>query len=256
MASAFATFAADGIHRAPYLVAKVTAADGRLLYDHGAATGEQAVPQSVARNVTEAMTDVPSSSRIPLTGGRAQAGKTGTVQHPTLTTQNKDAWMVGFTPSVSTAVWVGTDASDPIKNAQGRPVYGRMLPGSIWQTYMNSALRGAPAEPFSSFSALGVAPGAALPDAADEDNSDGSDDESDKSDDDSDSKKDKKKRDRDSDGSSDGSGDGSGGDSGGSGGGGSDDGTAFRRELDPADGLGFPGLRDGDQPVARGASAT
>ena len=43
------------------------------------------------------------------------AGKTGTVQHPTLNGQNKDAWMVGYTPSVSTAVWVGTDQSDPIK---------------------------------------------------------------------------------------------------------------------------------------------
>jgi membrane peptidoglycan carboxypeptidase len=111
MAAAFATFAADGIRHDPYVVTKVTAADGRVLYDHGRATGEQAVPQPVARNVTESMKDVPSSGSIAVAGGRAQAGKTGTVQHPTLDNQNKDAWMVGFTPSVSTAVWVGTDTS-------------------------------------------------------------------------------------------------------------------------------------------------
>jgi membrane peptidoglycan carboxypeptidase len=198
MASAFATFAADGVRREPYLVAKVTAADGRVLYEHSAAAGEQAVPQPVARNVTESMKDVPSSGQIAVAGGRPQAGKTGTVQHPDLAGQNKDAWMVGYTPSVSTAVWVGTDRSDPIRNAAGRPVFGRMLPGSIWQSFMNSALRGAPAEQFSPFVPLGTAP-AALTDEGSGDESASSDDSDKKSDDgdDSDKKKKDKKKNRD-----------------------------------------------------------
>jgi membrane peptidoglycan carboxypeptidase len=198
MAAAFATFAADGMRHDPYVVAKVTAADGRVLYEHGGVTGEQAVPQPVARNVTEAMKDVPSSGSIAVSGGRDQAGKTGTVQHPTLDGQNKDAWMVGFTPAVATAVWVGTDASDPIKNAQGRPVFGRMLPGSIWQTYMNGALRGAPAERFSPFVALGTPPGL-VPQDGTEDGDDSDDDDSDKKDDSDDHDSDRKKHDGDSD---------------------------------------------------------
>jgi membrane peptidoglycan carboxypeptidase len=198
MASAFATFAADGMRREPYLVAKVTSADGRTLYDHGQSTGQQVVPQPVARNVTEAMKDVPTSGDIALVGGRPEAGKTGTVQHPTLNGQNKDAWMVGYTPSVSTAVWVGTDASDPIRNSAGRPVFGRMLPGSIWQTYMNSAVRGTPSEQFSRFVALGTPLGADLPGSADptsakSDDEDSDDDESSGSSDSDDS--DKKKKD-------------------------------------------------------------
>ena len=64
MASAFATFAADGIRRDAFVVSKVTAADGRVIYDHGTTTGQQAVPQPVARNVTEAMIDVASSGGI------------------------------------------------------------------------------------------------------------------------------------------------------------------------------------------------
>jgi len=108
---------------------------------------------------------------------------------------------------VSTAVWVGTDKSDPIKNAQGRPVFGRMLPGSIWQTYMNAALRGVPADRFSPFVPLGVPPGAVNLDgstdpSASDDSGDDSDENSD-SDDDSDNKK--KKRDSDDSDSSDGS---------------------------------------------------
>jgi membrane peptidoglycan carboxypeptidase len=157
MASAFATFAADGVRHQPYLVSRVTAADGRVLFDRGIPTGEQAVPENVARNVTESMLDVASSSGIGL-GGRPVAAKTGTVQHPSLDNQNKDAWTVGYTPQLSTAVWVGTDTSEPIQNASGRPIFGRMLPGSIWRAYMSDALRGAEVERFSRFTPLGEPP--------------------------------------------------------------------------------------------------
>ncbi len=158
MAAAFGTFAADGMRRAPYLVSKVTAADGRVLYDRGSdGAGEQAMPQQVARNVTESMIDVPQFSGIALADGRPVAGKTGTVGIEG-TSQNKDAWMVGYTPSISTAVWVGTDTSEPVKNSAGRPVYGRMLPGAVWQGYMNSALRGTPKEQFSKLVPMGAPP--------------------------------------------------------------------------------------------------
>jgi membrane peptidoglycan carboxypeptidase len=158
MASAFATFADDGERHEPYIVSKVVAADGRVLFDRGDASGEQAIPQQVARNVTESMIDVASSSRIALSDGRPVASKTGTVQLPGSKSQNKDAWTVGYTPSISTAVWVGSDFSDPIKNSAGSPIFGRMLPGSIWQEFMNSALRGTPKEQFSKFVPMGVAP--------------------------------------------------------------------------------------------------
>ncbi|MEK6443364.1 transglycosylase domain-containing protein [Pseudonocardia sp. T1-2H] len=158
MASAFATFAADGVYREPYLVSRVTTSDGRVIYDHGTGTaGTQAFPEQVARNVTESMTDVAQSSRIPLNGGRPVAAKTGTVQS-SVAGQNNDAWTVGYTPSVSTAVWVGTDDNQPIKNSAGRPIYGRMLPGSIWEEYMNAVLSGTPREQFSAFDPIGQPP--------------------------------------------------------------------------------------------------
>ncbi len=157
MASAFGTFAADGVHREPHMVTKVTAADGRVLFDLSSVPGQQVFSQKVARNVTESMTDVASSSRIALSDGRPVAAKTGTVQSR-IQGQNNDAWTIGYTPSISTAVWVGTDDNSPIKNASGRPIYGRMLPGSIWQAYMNAALRGTPKQQFSRFVPIGQAP--------------------------------------------------------------------------------------------------
>jgi membrane peptidoglycan carboxypeptidase len=157
MAAAFATFAADGMRHQPYLISKVTASDGRVLFDMGAVQGQPAFSQQVARNVTESMTDVASSSRIALADGRPVAAKTGTVQS-SVAGQNNDAWTVGYTPSLATAVWVGTDDNSPIKNSAGRPIYGRMLPGSIWQQYMSAALRGTPKEQFSKFVPLGQPP--------------------------------------------------------------------------------------------------
>ncbi|MEJ3655807.1 transglycosylase domain-containing protein [Actinomycetes bacterium KLBMP 9759] len=157
MASAYATFANNGERFPPYIVSKVEAADGRVLMEKKSPQGEQVIPADVARNVTESMKNVAAYSRIDLGDGRPVASKTGTVQGSGVN-ENKDAWMVGYTPQVSTAVWVGTDKSDPIRTKDGQPVYGRTLPGPIWQQYMNSVLRGQPQDDFSPFVPLGPQP--------------------------------------------------------------------------------------------------
>jgi len=158
MAAAYATFAAEGSRHTPHIVAKVVAADGRVLHDatDDVAPAEQVMPQQVARNVTEAMLGVAQFAGFALSD-RPVAAKTGTVQAAE-EGQNKDAWAVGFTPSLSTAVWVGTDGSNPIRTKTGRRVFGATLPGPIFQAYMTDALRGTPAEQFSRFVPLGEPP--------------------------------------------------------------------------------------------------
>src|SRR5581483_10312070 len=89
--------------------------------------------------------------------------------------QNNDAWTIGYTPSYSTAVWVGTDDNSPIKTAGGARIYGRMLPGSIWQAFMSGAVRGKPKEPFSKLVPLGQPAYDDYPSATDDPNSDNSD---------------------------------------------------------------------------------
>lgn len=157
MASAYATFAADGVKHAPYIVAKVTTADGRILLDRSTnpVAGTQAFPQQLARNVTESLLDVAAGSSFPLSGGRPAAAKTGTVQLND-TGENKDAWTVGYTPSLSTAVWVGSDKSDPLRTKAGKLVYGRTFGGPIWQQFTDAALKGTPNEPFSDYQPMGV----------------------------------------------------------------------------------------------------
>jgi membrane peptidoglycan carboxypeptidase len=183
MASAYATFAAEGVYREPYIVSKVEAADGEILYEHQESDGRQAVPQQVARNVIEAMLQVAPKKNLGL-DGRQVAAKTGTAQLEGSATDNRDAWMVGFTPAVSTAVWVGTDKSDPIRNAQRKPIFGSGLPGQIWHTFMESATEDTPPERFSTFVPIGTPPTADSPSTAtnspDEDEDEDSDSDEDR----------------------------------------------------------------------------
>jgi len=143
-AHGFATFANGGVEHDPFFVSRVTDNQGTVLLDYNGDTGDQAVPGDIANDVTYALKGVASYSRRGLDGGREVASKTGTQGQGE---NNSDAWMVGYTPSVSTAVWMGNDSpSDPIVNANGAIIYGSGLPGAIWQEYMNSVLDGTPEE--------------------------------------------------------------------------------------------------------------
>ncbi len=154
MASAYATLAASGVYHRPHLVQKVVNAEGQVLFDAGTSgSGDQRIDKAVADNVTAAMQPIAGYSRgHNLAGGRASAAKTGTVQlGDTGATKeaNKDAWMVGYTPSLSTAVWVGTVPDNvPLVTASGAEVYGSGLPSDIWKSTMDNALKGTSDETF------------------------------------------------------------------------------------------------------------
>ncbi len=151
MASAYATVAASGVYHRPRFVQKVVNADGQVLFDAADSedAGEQRIDKGVADNVTAAMQPIASYSRgHSLGGGRPSAAKTGTTQLGD-SDDNKDAWMVGYTPSLSTAVWVGTiDENAPLQNKWGGPVYGSGLPADIWKATMDAALKGTDNESF------------------------------------------------------------------------------------------------------------
>jgi membrane peptidoglycan carboxypeptidase len=140
----FATFAGGGIRRAPYFVAKVTDSAGTVLIENAGDPGEQVMSADVASDVTFALKGVAAYSKRALEDGREVASKTGTQG---LDRQNNsDAWMVGYTPSLSTAVWLGTDGRKAIINSDRQIIYGSGLPGAIWQRFMNTVLAGTPEE--------------------------------------------------------------------------------------------------------------
>nr|WP_205267351.1 transglycosylase domain-containing protein [Mycolicibacterium sphagni] len=151
MASAYATLANSGVYHKPHFVQKVVNSRGEVLFDASTSdnSGEQRIPKAVADNVTAAMQPIAGwSNGHNLAGGRASAAKTGTNQLGD-TDANRDAWMVGYTPSLSTAVWVGTtDGTQPLVNKGGGQVYGSGIPSDIWKSTMDGALKGTDNETF------------------------------------------------------------------------------------------------------------
>ncbi len=151
MASAYATIAASGVYHKPHFVQKVVNAQGEVLFDASQQDnqGEQRIDKKVADNVIAAMQPIAAySNGHALAGGRPSAAKTGTNQLGD-TGANRDAWMVGFTPSLSTAVWVGTtEGTKPLENKWGSPVYGSGLPSDIWKATMDGALEDTENESF------------------------------------------------------------------------------------------------------------
>ena len=166
MASAYATLADSGVYHRPHFVQKVVDANGEVLFDAAAEDnqGEQRIEKAVADNVTAAMQPIPGwSNGHNLAGGRPSAAKTGTHQLGD-TGANRDAWMVGYTPSLSTAVWVGTVQGDkPLVNSWGGSVYGSGLPADIWKATMDGALQGTDFESFPTPTEVGGYAGVPAP---------------------------------------------------------------------------------------------
>ncbi|UQX88529.1 penicillin-binding protein [Jatrophihabitans telluris] len=147
-ANGFATIANGGTAHKTFFVAKVADAQGNVLYRHKV-SGSRAMDPKVANDVGLSLKPIADWSLDSLAGGRQSGAKTGTagIQTGPNAGQNSDAWMVGYTPQLSTAVWVGTGGTKPIHNASGGQEYGRDLPGLTWKAFMDAYLNGQPNEP-------------------------------------------------------------------------------------------------------------
>lgn len=143
MAVAMATVANRGVWHQPHFVESVKTADGEVLYEFDPGTGERRVSAQVADNLLQAMGPIAGWSRgNSLAEGRPSAAKTGTAQLGD-TGLNKDAWMVGGTPQLATAVWVGTaDNTSAIYNSWGGNLYGSDTPATIWKQVLDRSLAG------------------------------------------------------------------------------------------------------------------
>ncbi|MCA3747895.1 MAG: penicillin-binding protein [Rubrobacter sp.] len=148
MASVYATFAGGGVYRKPYAVESVRrVAYGRseALYDHRI-SGRRVLGGNQAAAVTDVLRGVVehgTASRyrdLDAELGRPSAGKTGTSDG------FADAWYVGYTPRLSTAVWVGyPEGRRSMSGVHGiEEAGGETLPLDIWAAYMGEATRGKP----------------------------------------------------------------------------------------------------------------
>jgi membrane peptidoglycan carboxypeptidase len=143
MAQAYSVIAADGIlHRAQF-VAKIVNRDGKVIFAN-TTNGKRILRSQVARTETQMLQGVlENGTAAGLSIGRPAAGKTGT------TDQNVDAWFIGYTPQLTTAVWMGDPLGEhPMSNVGGISVFGATYPADIWKAYMEAALAKTPVVDF------------------------------------------------------------------------------------------------------------
>jgi len=162
MASAYGVFAARGLRAEATPVLRVTDRDGNIVIDASEPATTRVLAEDVADNVTGVLRGVLTNGTASGRGlDRPAAGKTGTTQN------NRDAWFVGYAPTLSTSVWIGyenktADTTKELRNIKGvRAVTGGTHPARLWQQFMLEALRDVPITEFSE-----PAPIEAVPDAA------------------------------------------------------------------------------------------
>ena len=147
MAAAYAVFAARGVHCPPRPVTQILDATGQEIEIPGRTCG-RVLEQPLADTVNDVLQGVVQSG----TGkgasiGRPVAGKTGS------TNGSRAAWFIGYTPQLTTAVWVGKPKPEDMKRIRigGHyfpQVYGGTLPATLWRETMRDAVRDLPVERF------------------------------------------------------------------------------------------------------------
>ena len=131
--SAFTVFPNDGIRIDPHMIRRVTSYDGALLEEAHPEVHDVVSPE-VARTMTAMLEEVIQFG----TGiqakslGRPAAGKTGTTQDYT------DAWFIGFTPQITSGVWVGFDDK---QISLGKKETGARAALPIWMQFMTRRFR-------------------------------------------------------------------------------------------------------------------
>ncbi|MFA6397868.1 MAG: PBP1A family penicillin-binding protein [Candidatus Paceibacterota bacterium] len=141
MTSAYSVFANEGVKNSTQSILKIEDASGNVLEEYQP-NPQEVLPRNSALMITDILSD--NNARIPTFGansslyiaGKDVAAKTGT------TNNNKDAWIMGYSPNLVTGVWVGNNDNTPMLKG------GAALAGPIWKDFMVSTLATLPDEKF------------------------------------------------------------------------------------------------------------
>ncbi|MHB1335011.1 MAG: PBP1A family penicillin-binding protein [Candidatus Humimicrobiaceae bacterium] len=139
----FSTIASGGVYHEPVCILKITDSSGNVLFEYdpqNSKATKKVFEEPQAFLATQILQRVINEGTGKAAGiGRPAAGKTGT------TSDLRDAWFAGYTPELTTVVWMGyqesNKAMEPINK---RNVTGGAFPAQIWGEFMKEALKGRP----------------------------------------------------------------------------------------------------------------
>ncbi len=134
LVSAYGVFAAEGMRTPWGLIQRIERSDGTVLEERRVVT-ERVLDTRTSRLITDVLSD--NSARSAVFGannplffpGREVAAKTGTTQ------ENRDAWVVGYTPNLAVGVWVGNNRNQSMTAAGA----GISAAGPLWHAFLASS---------------------------------------------------------------------------------------------------------------------
>lgn len=146
MASAFAVFASEGIRREYRPILSVDSVD-ESIHDEFPVQEKRVLNAEIARRINTILSN--NSLRAPIFGTNSPlAFPKGTVAAKTGTTQDfHDAWTVGYTPSISVAVWAGNNDNSPLRSGAD----GVFVAAPIWRDFLDRVMNRFPKASFASY---------------------------------------------------------------------------------------------------------
>ncbi len=143
--NAYSAFANEGKITVPRSILKVEDSKGKVMYEAEKVKLKEAISTQSARMINDVLSDDNAramtfgTGSVLTLGERPVAAKTGT------TNDYKDAWTIGYTPSLVAGVWVG----EALEGKSMDSVGGSRAAGPIWNQFMREALSGSPIEYFT-----------------------------------------------------------------------------------------------------------
>ncbi|NQV88899.1 MAG: transglycosylase domain-containing protein [Parcubacteria group bacterium] len=144
--NAYAVFANEGERYEVATILRVEDSEGVVLEQWKERDGKKVIDKNTARTISHVLSD--NNARTPYFGAgnylqlgdRPVAAKTGT------TNDSRDAWLMGYTPSLAVGVWAGNNDNETMSTKAG----GSNVAGPIWNAFMRRALAQTPIEYFTS----------------------------------------------------------------------------------------------------------
>ena len=140
LVNAYGVLANGGKKVTPFFIKKIVDRTGNV-FEEATVKSEQVIDARIAFMTSYVMRDVVESGtgRRVKSLGRPVAGKTGT------TNDIRDAWFIGFTPSLIAGVWIGFDQETTL----GKNEVGGRAAAPVWLYFMEKVVQNTPVENFS-----------------------------------------------------------------------------------------------------------
>ncbi len=148
MANAFSVFGQEGKNHPTTTITRLIDRNGHEVAKRELLESKQVLDPEVARKISSILSD--NAARTPIFGPKSPLAFPAGVQvaAKTGTTQNfRDAWTVGYTPSIAVAVWAGNNNNHPMHAGAD----GIFVAAPIWRDFMNTALKQYPETGFTAY---------------------------------------------------------------------------------------------------------